>query len=84
MQAGFAMLCAGHSRGKNIQNILAKNLADCAVGTIAFFVVGCGPHVLVRCAALRRTMRLSCFHAAAAAAAVAVDVPTPMRRQDVS
>ena len=40
MQAGFAMLCAGHARGKNMQNILSKNMADCAIGTLAFYTIG--------------------------------------------
>eukprot|EP00879_Flechtneria_rotunda_P018566 GHRR01019481.1.p1 GENE.GHRR01019481.1~~GHRR01019481.1.p1 ORF type:complete len:451 (+),score=88.92 GHRR01019481.1:262-1614(+) len=42
MQAGFAMLCAGHIRVKNNMNILLKNLLDCAVGTVAWFLLGNG------------------------------------------
>lgn len=42
MQAGFAMLCAGHIRVKNNMNILLKNLLDCAVGTMAWFLLGNG------------------------------------------
>eukprot|EP00775_Hariotina_reticulata_P011461 gene11461-11607_t len=40
MQAGFAMLCAGHIRVKNNANILLKNLLDCAMGTMAWFLLG--------------------------------------------
>ncbi|KAI8475975.1 MAG: putative amt protein [Monoraphidium minutum] len=42
MQAGFAMLCAGHVRVKNNMNILMKNLVDCAVGTLAWYLLGNG------------------------------------------
>ncbi len=40
MQAGFALVEAGLTRAKNIGNIMAKNLADMAIGTMAFFIVG--------------------------------------------
>ena len=40
MQAGFAFLEAGLTRAKNIANIMAKNLADMAIGVTAFFIVG--------------------------------------------
>lgn len=40
MQAGFAFVEAGLTRAKNVANIMAKNLADVAIGVIAFFVVG--------------------------------------------
>lgn len=40
MQAGFAFVEAGLTRAKNIANIMAKNLADMAIGATAFFVVG--------------------------------------------
>lgn len=40
MQAGFAMLEAGLTRAKNVSNIMAKNLADAAIGILAFFLVG--------------------------------------------
>lgn len=40
MQAGFAMLCAGHTRGKSTQNVLAKNLVDCVISTVVFYLVG--------------------------------------------
>ena len=40
MQAGFAFVEAGLTRAKNIANIMAKNLADMAIGAIAFFVIG--------------------------------------------
>lgn len=36
MQAGFAMLCAGSVRKKNVQNTMLKNLLD-AVRSIFFF-----------------------------------------------
>ncbi|GBF92579.1 ammonium transporter [Raphidocelis subcapitata] len=42
MQAGFAVLCAGHIRPKNNGNILLKNLLDCAIGTLAWYLVGYG------------------------------------------
>ena len=40
MQAGFAMLESGLTRSKNVGNIMAKNLADAAIGIMAFFLVG--------------------------------------------
>ena len=40
MQAGFAFVEAGLTRAKNLANIMAKNLADMAVGTVAFFIIG--------------------------------------------
>lgn len=40
MQAGFALVEAGLTRAKNVGNIMAKNLADMAIGAMAFFVVG--------------------------------------------
>ncbi len=40
MQAGFAFVEAGLTRAKNVANIMAKNLADMAIGAIAFFVIG--------------------------------------------
>jgi Amt family ammonium transporter len=40
MQAGFAFVEAGLTRAKNIANIMAKNLADMAIGAVAFFIVG--------------------------------------------
>lgn len=40
MQCGFAMLCAGSVRQKNVKNILLKNLMDAAGGAIAFWAVG--------------------------------------------
>jgi len=40
MQAGFALLCAGHVRIKNNMNILLKNVLDCAIGTICFYLIG--------------------------------------------
>jgi Amt family ammonium transporter len=42
MQAGFAMLCAGSIRSKNVMNILIKNVLDACVGALAFFAVGYG------------------------------------------
>jgi hypothetical protein len=33
-------LCAGHMRPKNNGNILLKNLLDCAIGTLAWYLVG--------------------------------------------
>jgi len=40
MQAGFAFVEAGLTRAKNIANIMAKNLADMAIGALAFFIIG--------------------------------------------
>ncbi len=40
MQAGFAMVETGFTRAKNAVNIIAKNLMDFSVGSIAFFMVG--------------------------------------------
>ena len=40
MQAGFAMLCAGAVRKKNVQNTMLKNLLDACGAALAFFVIG--------------------------------------------
>ena len=40
MQAGFAFVEAGLTRAKNLANIMAKNLADMAVGVTMFFLIG--------------------------------------------
>jgi uncharacterized membrane protein len=40
MQAGFAMLCAGSVRRKNVQNTLLKNVLDACGCGVAFFVCG--------------------------------------------
>ncbi len=40
MQAGFAMLCAGSVRRKNVQNTLLKNLLDACGCSVTFFVCG--------------------------------------------
>jgi hypothetical protein len=40
MQAGFAMLCAGSVRLKNVQNTMLKNLLDACGAALAFFLVG--------------------------------------------
>lgn len=39
-KAGFAMICAGCVRKKNIQNTLLKNLLDACCSSLAFFAVG--------------------------------------------
>ena len=40
MQAGFATLCAGAVRIKNVQNTMLKNLLDACGAAAAFFLVG--------------------------------------------
>jgi len=40
MQTGFAMLCAGSIRSKNVSNVILWNLLDSAGGGLAFFVCG--------------------------------------------
>lgn len=40
MQTGFAMLCAGSVRQKNVKNIMLKNLLDACFGAIGFYTIG--------------------------------------------
>lgn len=40
MQAGFAMLCAGSVRIKNVGNTMLKNLLDACGAALGFFTVG--------------------------------------------
>mmetsp|Transcript_41549 Transcript_41549/g.48448 ORF Transcript_41549/g.48448 Transcript_41549/m.48448 type:complete len:551 (+) Transcript_41549:51-1703(+) len=40
MQAGFAMLCAGCVRAKNVQNSMLKNLLDACGAALGFWSVG--------------------------------------------
>lgn len=40
MQAGFALLEAGHAPAKNTLNILMKNMLDACAGVLAFYAVG--------------------------------------------
>jgi ammonium transporter, Amt family len=40
MQAGFAMLCAGCVRKKNVQNTMLKNLLDACGAAVAWYAVG--------------------------------------------
>ena len=40
MQAGFAMVCAGSVRKKNVQNTALKNLLDLCGSAVAFYSVG--------------------------------------------
>lgn len=40
MQAGFAMLCAGSVRLKNVKNIMLKNLLDACGGALGFWSLG--------------------------------------------
>ncbi len=42
MQAGFAMVESGFCRAKNATNLMAKNLMDLVMGSLAFFAVGYG------------------------------------------
>jgi ammonium transporter, Amt family len=40
MQAGFALVEAGLTRGKNVSNIMMKNFMDMSAGVLAFALVG--------------------------------------------
>jgi Amt family ammonium transporter len=40
MQSGFAMVCAGAVRLKNVQNTMLKNLLDACGAAVAFYLVG--------------------------------------------
>ena len=40
MQCGFAMLCAGSVRQKNVKNIMLKNILDAVGGALGFWSVG--------------------------------------------
>ena len=40
MQPGFAMLTAGFCRAKSATNLMAKNLMDLVIGSLAFFFIG--------------------------------------------
>lgn len=40
MQAGFAMLCAGSVRQKNVKNIMLKNMLDACGGALGFWSIG--------------------------------------------
>jgi ammonium transporter, Amt family len=40
MQLGFAMLCAGSIRSKNVKNVILWNLLDSCGGGLAFWAVG--------------------------------------------
>ncbi len=40
MQAGFACVEAGFCRSKNVTNLIAKNLMDFSVGSLAFWAMG--------------------------------------------
>eukprot|EP00977_Amphora_coffeiformis_P029801 scaffold42806_cov237-Amphora_coffeaeformis.AAC.5 len=42
MQAGFAMVCAGCVRKKNVVNTMLKNLLDACAAAIAFYILGFG------------------------------------------
>lgn len=41
-QAGFATLCAGAVRRKNVNNTLLKNLLDACGAAVAFYAIGYG------------------------------------------
>ena len=40
MQAGFAMVCAGAVRKKNVQNTMMKNILDACCASVAFYCLG--------------------------------------------
>jgi len=40
MQCGFAMLCAGSVRQKNVKNIMLKNILDACGGALGFWTMG--------------------------------------------
>jgi Amt family ammonium transporter len=40
MQCGFAMLCAGSIRQKNVKNIMLKNILDACGGAIGYWAIG--------------------------------------------
>ena len=40
MQSGFAMVCAGAVRSKNVQNSMLKNLLDACGAAVAFYLIG--------------------------------------------
>ena len=40
MQSGFAMMCAGSVRLKNVQNTMLKNLLDACGAALAFYLIG--------------------------------------------
>mmetsp|Transcript_35712 Transcript_35712/g.83041 ORF Transcript_35712/g.83041 Transcript_35712/m.83041 type:complete len:495 (-) Transcript_35712:191-1675(-) len=42
MQAGFATLCAGSVRAKNVQNVLLKNFIDSCCAALGFYFLGYG------------------------------------------
>jgi Amt family ammonium transporter len=42
MQAGFAFVESGFTRAKNTANIMMKNLLDCCMGAVAYWVIGFG------------------------------------------
>eukprot|EP00979_Chaetoceros_neogracilis_P010316 scaffold2446_cov226-Chaetoceros_neogracile.AAC.4 len=42
MQCGFAMLCAGSVRQKNVKNIMLKNILDACGGALGYYAIGFG------------------------------------------
>ncbi len=40
MQCGFAMLCAGSIRQKNVKNIMLKNILDACGGALGYWAIG--------------------------------------------
>ena len=47
VQAGFAMLEAGVVQNKNMSNILFKNMVDCSIAAVCYWLIGYGVRAYV-------------------------------------